>query len=422
MIASPLPAQNRKVAAIRKLYREAFYRYGRVTLLLYELRRVIQTASAKDELKPGNEKYHVLHGDQLDHREGTGQFAICVNGYQRSSGSIECGTVREVRTHYTVTSSYRDRFHVCRYNDHLMVTFYYLKHKHPRSKFIFDRFPVNRRLTNEELKECSALLKYRIPSSEIQQYVAGHFGKMMGGHYRGKTFVMDKMTSQMRAAKAVFGCDIMLCYFHARQAIQKRTISNRSRHIFHRIACFDNAAGTVTNNRLENATGRLKRRVHHADSLEHAIQEVIQHSKWLMREYEMHITYYCDRRKIREGDRYVLPVVSQMTTYAANQVLRHIGTCTPNLIYHQTVRFKVATLRTPILGIQRSPVPLRPQPSPVEGLHKQLERMVGKLKLLEPRGVPSRLTMFLVVSVANQLTLLTAVVREIDYIPPLLLR
>ncbi|KER21781.1 hypothetical protein T265_09966 [Opisthorchis viverrini] len=47
------------------------------------------------------------------------------------------------------------------------------------------------------------------------------FKDMMGRHYEVKTFVVDKMTLQMRAAKAVFGCDIMLCYFHARQVIRK---------------------------------------------------------------------------------------------------------------------------------------------------------------------------------------------------------
>ncbi|GAA39647.2 hypothetical protein CLF_112953 [Clonorchis sinensis] len=55
----------------------------------------------------------------------------------------------------------------------------------------------------------------------------------------------------------------------------------------------------------------------------------------------MHIAYYCDHREIREGDSYVLRVVSRMTTYVANQVLRHIGTRTPNLMYHQTDRFKI---------------------------------------------------------------------------------
>ncbi|GAA49601.1 hypothetical protein CLF_103278 [Clonorchis sinensis] len=60
-----------------------------------------------------------------------------------------------------------------------MVTSYYLEHNHPCSKFIFDRLPVKRRLTNEELKECSTLLKYGAPSSEIRQYVADHSGKVL---------------------------------------------------------------------------------------------------------------------------------------------------------------------------------------------------------------------------------------------------
>ncbi|KER24938.1 hypothetical protein T265_07502 [Opisthorchis viverrini] len=443
---------------------------------------------------------------------------------------------RGIRRTYTRHTDCPARFHVRRYHDCLRVTSYYLEPNHPRSKFIFDRLPINRRLTNDELRECSVLI-YGAPSSEIRQYVTDHFGKvltikdvrnyrvkcrppllsrslvtsdyklytflvtdgmgigrpvmyafvesehfaplrklfslfkdMMGGQYAVKTFVMDKMTSQMRAAKAVFGCDVMLCYFHARQAIRKHTISNHSRHIFHRMARFDNAAefrhdlqilrrtdpsfvsyltahwlhitrkwaihaqrglvhfGNVTNNRLENANGRLKRRVHHSDSLEHAVLKVAHHSEWLMREYEMHTTYCCDRREIREGDIYVLRVVSRMTTYAANQVLRHIGICTPNLLYKQTDRFKtvntsagtctcifyqsmwlpcvhlfsvfrghsfpcgqfpihqrwLAEYNLPEEGVPLSLVP-KPDPSPIEHLHKQLDRLVGKLKLLDPR-------------------------------------
>ncbi|KER22051.1 hypothetical protein T265_14950, partial [Opisthorchis viverrini] len=398
------------------------------------------------------------------------------------------------------------RFHVRRYHDCLRVTSYYLEHNHPRSKFIFDRLPINWRLTNDELKECSTLLKYGAPSSEIRQYVADHFGKvltikdvrnyrvkcrppllndmssiiakfrecgrvllveseggryshlcfsrtqqialfrrfpdvvnvdathgtnrlgyklytflvtdgmgigrpvmyafvesehfaplrklfslfkdMMGGQYAVKTFVMDKMTSQMRAAKAVFGCDVMLCYFHARQAIRKHTISNHSRHIFHRMARFDNAAefrhdlqilrrtdpsfvsyltahwlhitrkwaihaqrglvhfGNVTNNRLENANGRLESHVHHSDSLEHAVLKVAHHIEWLMREYEMHTNYCCDRREIREGDIYVFGLVSRMTTYAANQTAtstKHGG------VRHQTTLFPVVSVASQLI-------------------------------------------------------------------------
>ncbi|GAA54165.1 hypothetical protein CLF_112443 [Clonorchis sinensis] len=379
-------------------------------------------------------------------------------------------------------------FHVRRYNDHLMVTSYYLEHNHPRSKFIFDRLSVNRRLTNEELKECSTLLKYGDPSLEIRQYAADHFGKvltiqdvcnyrvkcrppllndmqsiitqlrecgrvllveseggrlshlcfsrtqqmalfrrfpdvvnvdathgtnrlgyklhtffvrdgmgtgrpvlyafvesehfaplrklfclfkeMMGGKYPVRRFVMDKMTSQMRAAKAVFSRDIMLCYFHARQVIRKHTISNRSRHIFHRMARFDNAAdrkwaihaqhglvhfGNVTNNRLENANGRLKRRVHHADSLEHAIQKVFQHIEWLM----------------------------LSLWYKPLSVLRRL-----------TPRMEPA--RAPFINQCGYPA----------YTYSRYSEATRSLR---------RLTMSLVVSVANQLTLLTAGVREIDY-------
>ncbi|GAA48084.1 hypothetical protein CLF_101157 [Clonorchis sinensis] len=84
---------------------------------------------------------------------------------------------RGIRRSYTRCTGCPARFHVHRYNDHLMLTAHYLEHHHPRGKFIYDRLPVNRRLTNEELKECSTLLKYGAPSSEIRQYVADHFGK-----------------------------------------------------------------------------------------------------------------------------------------------------------------------------------------------------------------------------------------------------
>jgi hypothetical protein len=41
------------------------------------------------------------------------------------------------------------------------------------------------------------------------------FREMMCKGSTVHTFVMDKMASQMRAARVVFGCDILLCYFHA---------------------------------------------------------------------------------------------------------------------------------------------------------------------------------------------------------------
>ena len=47
------------------------------------------------------------------------------------------------------------------------------------------------------------------------------FGDMMGRQYPISTMVMDKFAPQMRAARVVFGCDVLLCYFHVRQAISK---------------------------------------------------------------------------------------------------------------------------------------------------------------------------------------------------------
>ncbi|GAA57341.1 hypothetical protein CLF_112558 [Clonorchis sinensis] len=49
----------------------------------------------------------------------------------------------------------------------------------------------------------------------------GLFKEMMGEQYLARTFVMDKLATQMRAARVVFGCDVMLCYFHIRKAIRK---------------------------------------------------------------------------------------------------------------------------------------------------------------------------------------------------------
>ena len=44
---------------------------------------------------------------------------------------------------------------------------------------------------------------------------------MMGIQYPVSTMAMNKFAPQMRAARVVFGCDVLLCYFHVRQAITK---------------------------------------------------------------------------------------------------------------------------------------------------------------------------------------------------------
>ncbi|GAA52069.1 hypothetical protein CLF_107288 [Clonorchis sinensis] len=84
--------------------------------------------------------------------------------------------------------------------------------------------------------------------------------------------------------------------------------------------------GSVISNRLGNANGRLKGRVHHADTLEHVIQKMSRHAEWLMRKVEMHTSYHSDKRQILDGDGYVLNVVCQVTTYACSLVFRHLET------------------------------------------------------------------------------------------------
>ncbi|GAA56094.1 hypothetical protein CLF_109895, partial [Clonorchis sinensis] len=236
------------------------------------------------------------------------------------------------------------------------------------------------------------------------------FKGMTGRHYPVRTFVMDKLASQMRAARVLFRCDVMLCYFHIREAIRK--------HVCHLISMYwaVNAQSgmvhfvNVTNNRLENAEGRLKDRVHHADTLKHAIQKVSRQAEWLMRQFELHTSYHCDRREILEGDSYVLNVVCRKTTYACSLVLRHLGPRPPSLPY-DSVGTNKRSIGSKLLELffidfflacfpihQRwlseynlpekgAPVTLVPKPplAALDALPKQPNRVADKLPGPEPR-------------------------------------
>ncbi|GAA47746.1 hypothetical protein CLF_100751 [Clonorchis sinensis] len=80
------------------------------------------------------------------------------------------------------------------------------------------------------------------------------FKEIMCKNYSVKTFVMDQLVAQMRAARVMSGCDVTLCYFHIGKAIRKHYVSFnnhvflvtgtlcKSRHIYHRMACLKNAA------------------------------------------------------------------------------------------------------------------------------------------------------------------------------------
>lgn len=54
------------------------------------------------------------------------------------------------------------------------------------------------------------------------------FQQIMGNQHPVKTFVMDKMAAQIRAAISTFGCDVLLCFFHVKEAIRKHVCLMRS--------------------------------------------------------------------------------------------------------------------------------------------------------------------------------------------------
>ncbi|KAG5452355.1 hypothetical protein CSKR_105219 [Clonorchis sinensis] len=112
----------------------------------------------------------------------------------------------------------------------------------------------------------------------------------------------------------------------------------------------------VTNNRLENANGRLKDRVHHFGTLEHAIQKVSRHAEWFMREVGMQISQFQTVRTILLRFFSLLP--NPPTTDIALQLT---GKGVPLTLVHNT------------------------PPTALDGLRKQMNRVVHKLWGLEPR-------------------------------------
>ena len=46
------------------------------------------------------------------------------------------------------------------------------------------------------------------------------FVDMIGGCTNTRTVVMDKSAAQIRAARFVLGCDVLLCYFHVWKAVK----------------------------------------------------------------------------------------------------------------------------------------------------------------------------------------------------------
>ncbi|GAA54559.1 hypothetical protein CLF_103842 [Clonorchis sinensis] len=214
------------------------------------------------------------------------------------------------------------------------------------SKFAYDRLPVTRQLTEDELDIFTALLKYGTPLYKLYTFLVtdgistgrpvmyafmeskksadmrkmfGSFKGVIGEYYPVRTFVMNKLAAQVRVSGVVSGCNVMLCYFRIGKAIRKHTPATSAAAapngpticflpygplVVHCPKWAVNAQsgmihfGCVTTNRLESANGCLK--------------------TW---------------RQILESDGYVLNVACQMTTCACSLVLRHLGPRPPILPY-----------------------------------------------------------------------------------------
>lgn len=89
--------------------------------------------------------------------------------------------------------------------------------------------------------------------------------------------------------------------------------------------------GNRTNNRLENANGRLKEQTNRRNSLAVAIQTVWNHSGNLIEEHTMCVSYNSDRCLLVDVDSHVRRVLDRLTTYAAKQVVQQLSECSQKL-------------------------------------------------------------------------------------------
>ena len=67
----------------------------------------------------------------------------------------------------------------------------------------------------------------RHENNETLHAVLSYFKEVMGADHcnQTKAFAMDKMPARINAVRKVFGCEIVLCYFHIKQAIRRQVSS-----------------------------------------------------------------------------------------------------------------------------------------------------------------------------------------------------
>lgn len=89
--------------------------------------------------------------------------------------------------------------------------------------------------------------------------------------------------------------------------------------------------GNRTNNRIENANGRIKKHTHHRDSLEVALQKIWCYSASVVNEYNLRTFYECDRRLLLDAEDWIRAVLNRLTIYAAKHVHKHLQLHPPTL-------------------------------------------------------------------------------------------
>ncbi|KAG5447081.1 hypothetical protein CSKR_108822 [Clonorchis sinensis] len=87
---------------------------------------------------------------------------------------------------------------------------------------------------------------------------------------------------------------------------------------------------TTTNNRLESASGPLKKQTHHLYTLEHAIQKVPRHAEWLMRHCKNYTSFHSDQNGSLEDNVCVLHGVCRIIMHAFSSLFEGCGAVVPD--------------------------------------------------------------------------------------------
>ena len=102
--------------------------------------------------------------------------------------------------------------------------------------------------------------------------------------------------------------------------------------------------GNLTNNRVENAHGRLKKHTHPRDRLVVAVQKVWRYLQVSMRDWQSQTSMGCVRRMLKNKDPFIAGIVGRLTVYASDKVRRHLKNRIVGLPYTSLRNFKVRNI------------------------------------------------------------------------------